>query len=261
MNLQFDLSLGEKFSSNSQRTRILTEHWVKENSYCPNCGKSPLNAFENNRPVSDFYCTTCSEEFELKSKSGLLSKTITDGAYSKMIERINANNNPNFFFLTYSATWTVRDFLIIPKQFFNDSIIIKRNPLAATAKRAGWIGCNIDLSKVAESGKIFIVKNSHVIDKKIVKESFSKTIFLRNQSKESKSWLLDIMRCIDSIKSNVFTLKDVYIFEPKLKKLHPENNFVKEKIRQQLQVLRDKGIIEFVSNGNYKKIPNGTIQN
>ncbi|MBL7991777.1 MAG: restriction endonuclease, partial [Candidatus Kapabacteria bacterium] len=31
------------------------------------------------------------------------------------------------------------------------------------------------------------------------------------------------------------------------------NNFIKDKIRQQLQVLRDKGIIEFVSRGIYQK--------
>ena len=40
----------------------------------------------------------------------------------------------------------------------------------------------------------------------------------------------------------------------RLKNKHPENNFIKDKIRQQLQNLRDKGFIEFTSRGNYKKI-------
>ena len=31
------------------------------------------------------------------------------------------------------------------------------------------------------------------------------------------------------------------------------NNFIKDKIRQQLQVLRDKGMIDFMSRGKYKK--------
>ena len=101
MNLNFNTKLAKGYSSNSQIARILTENWVKENSYCPCCGTLPLNEFENNRPVADFYCKKCSEEFELKSKSGKLSNTITDGAYSTMIERINSNQNPNFFFLTY----------------------------------------------------------------------------------------------------------------------------------------------------------------
>ncbi|MBQ6904500.1 MAG: restriction endonuclease, partial [Spirochaetia bacterium] len=51
-----------------------------------------------------------------------------------------------------------------------------------------------------------------------------------------------------------FTLKQVYAFEDELKLKHPENNFVKDKIRQQLQYLRDKGFIEFISPGNYRKI-------
>lgn len=102
MNLSFNLKLAEGYQSNSQIARVLTENWVLDNSYCPSCGDLPLNEFENNRPVADFYCKKCSEEFELKSKGGKLTNTITDGAYSTMIERISSENNPNFFFLTYS---------------------------------------------------------------------------------------------------------------------------------------------------------------
>ncbi len=155
MNLDFNTKLADGYSSNSQIARILTEDWVKQNSYCPSCGCLPLNEFANNRPVADFYCSTCSEEFELKSKNGTLTNTITDGAYSTMIERITSNQNPNFFFLTYTKTWSVNNFLIIPKQFFTPEIIIKRKPLSDTARRAGWVGCNIDISKITEAGKVF----------------------------------------------------------------------------------------------------------
>ena len=259
MNLQFDINLANKYNSNSQIARVLTENWVLNNSYCPSCGELPLNEFENNRPVADFYCKKCNEEFELKSKSGKLSNKITDGAYSTMIERINAENNPNFFFLTYTKQWTVNDFLIIPKQFFTPEIIIKRPPLAETARRAGWIGCNIDISKVADVGKIFLIKNSKTINQEIVKETFNKTLFLRTKNKDAKGWILDVMNCIDSINTEKFTLEDVYKFEEKLKLKYPNNNFIKDKIRQQLQFLRDKGIIEFSSRGNYKKISYGNI--
>lgn len=259
MNLIFDTNLAHGYKSNSQIARLLTENWVLNNSYCPNCGKSPLNEFENNRPVADFHCIECEEEFELKSKKGKLSNTITDGAYSKMIERINSENNPNFFFLTYTKEWTVNNFLIIPKQFFTSEIIIKRPPLAETAKRAGWIGCNIDISKVADVGKIFLVKNAKIIRQEIVKEAFNKTLFLRKKNKDAKGWILDVMNCVDSIKKDNFTLDEVYKFEEKLKLKYPNNNFIKDKIRQQLQVLRDKGIIEFIGRGNYKKVNNENI--
>ena len=78
MNLSLNTKLAEGYSSNSQIARVLTEHWVKENSYCPCCGETPLNEFENNRPVADFYCKKCNEEFELKSKNGKFSTTIKE---------------------------------------------------------------------------------------------------------------------------------------------------------------------------------------
>ena len=78
MNLSFNTKLAEGYSSNSQIAIVLTENWVKENSYCPCCGEIPLNEFKNNRPVADFYCIKCKEEFELKSKNGKFSTTIND---------------------------------------------------------------------------------------------------------------------------------------------------------------------------------------
>lgn len=49
-------------------------------------------------------------------------------------------------------------------------------------------------------------------------------------------------------------MKYTYKFEEKLRLKYPQNNFIKDKLRQQLQLLRDKGIIEFVGRGQYRKI-------
>lgn len=65
---------------------------------------------------------------------------------------------------------------------------------------------------------------------------------------------MDILNCIGKIPSNEFSLEDIYKFEIVLQIKHPDNNFVKDKIRQQLQLLRDKGFIEFTSRGNYRRI-------
>lgn len=259
MDLNFNTKLAEGYSSNSQIARVLTENWVLNNSYCPSCGELPLNEFANNRPVADFYCNNCKEEFELKSKGGKISKVITDGAYSTMIERINSGNNPNFFFLTYSKDWSVNNFLIIPKQFFTNEIIIKRPPLSETARRAGWVGCNINISSISDTGKVFLVKNSVITSRETVKEVFNKTRFLRTKNRETKEWILDVMNCVDSIQKESFTLDEVYRFEEKLRQRHPDNNFIRDKIRQQLQMLRDKNIIEFLGHGKYKKIEYGNI--
>jgi type II restriction enzyme len=49
-----------------------------------------------------------------------------------------------------------------------------------------------------------------------------------------------------------FTLNEIYSFEKYLKMKHPENNNIQAKIRQQLQILRDKNYLEFVERGKYK---------
>ncbi len=49
-----------------------------------------------------------------------------------------------------------------------------------------------------------------------------------------------------------FTLAEVYACEDALRRLHPQNLHVRDKIRQQLQVLRDLGFVEFEGRGIYR---------
>ena len=245
MDLAFNTKLADSYSNNSQIARVLTENWVKTNSYCLNCGDLKLEEFTNNKPVADFYCKQCKSEYELKSKnSNSIVKKIVNGAYSTMIKRINSDNNPNFFLLTYDKVkWKVTNFLIIPKHYFITEIIEERKPLAPTARRAGWIDCNIDLTKVPNNGRIYLIRNSIIISKEKVLSKWQRTEFLKTKKGVSKAWILDVMNCVDSIKKDFFSLKDMYQFEENLKIKYPENNFIKDKIRQQLQLLRDKGVI------------------
>ncbi|MCX6761965.1 MAG: restriction endonuclease [Candidatus Moranbacteria bacterium] len=253
MQIIFDVKLAEKYNSSSQKIKAMSEGWVGNEIFCPACG-CPINHFENNRPVADFYCDDCKEEYELKSKKDSMGNKIVDGAYRTMIERLQSNNNPNFFFLNYDLkNFEVRNFLVIPKHFFVPDIIEKRKPLSEMARRAGWVGCNISLSSIPQTGKIFYIKNGKVETKKEVLENWQKTLFLREEKElASKGWILDTMSCIDKIGKREFSLDEVYAFEKELKEKHPENNFIKDKLRQQLQVLRDKGYLEFVSRGRYK---------
>jgi type II restriction enzyme len=256
MNLEFDLSCAAEFTSNSQKIRVLTEDWVVRNIFCPVCGKSSIKQFKNNKPVADFFCEDCKSDFELKSKesnNGHLGTKIVDGAYETMIQRITSLENPNFFFLTYSKN-TVTNFFLIPNHFFTTSIIEKRKPLANTAKRAGWVGCNINICSIPESGKIYIVKNKVEIPKEIICNSYKKLKGLQTQNLDSRGWILDVLSCVERLPEHEFSLQDVYNFEQELTDKHPENNFIKDKIRQQLQFLRDKGFIEFIKRGSYRKL-------
>ena len=255
MNLKLNCSFPNSYTSKSQIARVLTEFWVRQNGYCPSCGNDELNQFSNNSPVADFFCKTCKSEYELKSKKDSFATKIVDGAYSTMIERINSENNPHFFFLNYySKTLEVSNFLVIPKYYFTNNIIEKRKPLSSAARRAGWIGCNILLQSIPNSGKIFVVKNGELINKKTVLDTWLKTAFLANQKKENRGWAIEVLKVIDTLPNQEFKLSDVYMFENVFKEKFPNNNFVKDKLRQQLQVLRDKEILQFMGNGNYKKI-------
>ncbi|MDD4466872.1 MAG: DpnI domain-containing protein [Candidatus Pacebacteria bacterium] len=254
MILTFDLGLTSNYKSPSQKARVLTEHWVDKSVFCPNCGHTNINKYPNNQPVADFFCPNCSEDYELKSKKNSIGNKILDGSYRTKMERLKSNNNPNLFVLNYSlSNLCVLDFFIIPKHFFVPEIIEKRKPLADSAKRAGWVGSNILLQKIPQVGKIFLVKQQRIEPKERVLADWQKTLFLRKEKEIStRGWLLDIMRCIDGLGKKEFTLDEVYAFENELSRLHPENKHIKDKIRQQLQFLRDKGYLGFVSRGYYR---------
>lgn len=231
----------------------MTEYWVVNSAFCPNCGTN-LSHFENNQPIADFYCRNCEEEYELKSKNGEVGNKVIDGAYSKMMERLVAQNNPNFFFLSYDKpTLKIRNFLTIPKYFFAPNIIEKRIALGPTARRAGWIGCNIVMKDISEFGKIYYIENGRVIEKDDVLNKWNNTEFIKSTHDfEAKGWLLDVLLCIEKIKKNEFTLDDVYGFDGYLQAKHPANNNIKVKIRQQLQFLRDRKAIDFLGRGKYR---------
>ncbi len=253
MQLAFDIKLADGYKNQSQKIRVLTEDWVDKSIFCPNCGHLEIDRYSNNRPVADFYCSNCNEEYELKSKQGIISPKIVDGAYTTMIERLKSVNNPNFFFLNYDLqNFQVLNFLVIPKHFFIPDVIEKRKPLQITARRAGWVGCNIMLQNIPQAGKIFFIKDKLIEPKQKVLDEWQKTLFLRDEKKSARGWLLDIIRCIEKLEKEEFTLNDVYAFEDDLTKEHPNNHHIKDKIRQQLQILRDKDYLEFIERGAYR---------
>jgi type II restriction enzyme len=252
MKLGFGESPQAAFNSGSQTARVLTEAWASSEAFCPNCGNAHLSRFENNRPVADLHCAACKEEFELKSQKAQFGSRVVDGAYRAMRQRLASQNNPNLMLLNYSLRAGVSSLFVVPKHFFVEDIIEERKPLAAHARRAGWVGCNILLSRVPEAGKIYIVRDSIVVDRQRVLDQWRGTIFLRFESTTSRGWLLNVLKCVETIGMNEFTLEDVYAFETHLSGLYPMNQHVRQKIRQQLQVLRDQGFIEFLGRGHYR---------
>ncbi|HXN93810.1 MAG TPA: hypothetical protein VN879_04870 [Candidatus Acidoferrales bacterium] len=62
-----------------------------------------------------------------------------------------------------------------------------------------------------------------------------------------RGWTLDVLQVVQSLGKMDFTLADVYERANDLAKLHPNNAHVRDKIRQQLQVLRDLGLLDFLA--------------
>ncbi len=254
MNLSFNTALAVAYSSNSQKIRIMSEEWVGRQAFCPSCGEISINRYPNNSKAADFFCRNCREDYELKSKGSALGAKIVDGAYHAMIERLRSATNPNLFLLSYDPrNFDVSNFLVIPRHFFVPQLIEQRRPLSPGARRAGWIGCTINLQCIPDSGRIFFVKAGKVQPKDSVLKEWHRTSFLRNERDLSRrNWTVDVMNCIERLGKRCFSLADVYAFESELNDKYPNNRHIREKIRQQLQVLRDNGYLEFSGRGQYR---------
>lgn len=241
------------FEGPTQNVRVLSEGWYHNFGYCPNCGSGNLKRLENNSPGSDFRCEPCNEFFELKAKKGVFGNRVLDGAFASMKRLLESDSNPNLVLLNYDRERLgVTNLTIIPKHFFVSDLLQERKPLAPSARRAGWIGCNILLSQVPAAGKIGIIRNGIAVPKPQVLQQWERTLFLRKESLSARGWLVDVMRCVDRSGLTEFNLSDVYKFESELSQLYPGNNNVRPKIRQQLQVLRDVGYLEFLGRGIYR---------
>ena len=243
---------------------------------------------------------------------------------------IREDRAPSYFFLHYDITgraalprslaeqqlgptneiWLVRNLLLVPSFAFPPSAIIQCPPLSPTARRAGWVGCNFDLSRVPAEARIWLVTTSGqsragvspaqrarqreqstgfadagrrdacptlIATPSEVLEKFKRVKPLKELSVMERGWTLDVLNIVRRISegrvirvpniseksgtqlgtrgtrpSGEFTNEDVYAFDRELEQLHPDNRHVWDKIRQQLQVLRDAKLLIHVSIGVWK---------
>lgn len=253
MELCFDIDIAKNYKSLSQIARVLTENWAAKNLFCTSCNQARLQAARDNTKVVDFICAECSETYQLKSQSKSLGDKILDSAYEPMIDSIKKNKTPNLLVLHYnSQNYCAENLLIVPRYFLTLSCIEARKPLSENARRAGWVGCNIVLKEIPVDGKIPIIKERKIISPEEVRQNFDKFRFLLNKKYDVRGWTADVLKVIRELGKTEFALDEVYVYDEQLQKLHPENKHIRPKIRQQLQILRDKGILEFKGQGKYQ---------
>ena len=254
MNLQIDLACSARYKSKSQIVRVATEKWAADNLYCPACSSDEILPETPNKQCVDFRCPSCSGSYELKACSAWNPKKITDAGYKSMMAAILSDTRPNLLVLNYSDLWFVRSLVLVPGFVLTKSVIERRKPLAETARRAGWVGCNILLGQIPADGKISLVSEGIEAHRSEVRKSFDRMRPLESLRVELRGWALDVLRVIRRLGKPNFTLAEVYQFVPELQRLHPHNLNIRPKIRQQLQVLRSIGLLRFRGEGQYTLI-------
>ena len=252
MNLQCRIELARAYKAGSQVARVLSEDWCARELYCAACDSDRLLSSRANTPAIDFVCPECDQLFQLKGFKTWNQKKIPDAAYSSMLRAIRSDRVPNLLVLQYSAAWTIKNLVLVPGVFFSEAVIEKRPPLGPSAKRAGWVGCNILLHRIPQDGKIAIVSDGTSVAERQVRMEFSRVRKLAEVPPTVRGWTLDVLTSIRKLGKSRFSLQELYLQEPYLQGLHPRNQNVRPKMRQQLQVLRDLGLIEFRRPGNYK---------
>lgn len=193
---------------------------------------------------------------QLKAKRGGHGNKVSNSAYQPKMQAIRDNRAPDYAFMAFDPeAWQVRDLYVVPGHFITPTVVEERKPLSADARRSGWVGSNILLDRIPDAGRIAVVDDGRATAPSDVRTTFAQTAFLSREDVATRDWTTAVMDCIDDLDLELgdrFALADVYDFEDRLAELYPENNHVRAKIRQQLQVLRDEGLIEFLGNGEYR---------
>lgn len=255
MNLRLPTHYGQGYKSASQLARRITEPWGAVNLYCCACTCDALIAEKANAQVSDFLCPDCVERYQLKSHSKKPGRGILGSNYQKMLDAVLGNKTPNFFLLHYRLPeWMVRNLLLIPRFAISPSVITKRKPLSAGARRSEWIGYVLNIRLIPDSAKIPLITEGVETDRRDVRAQYARIARLQALKPEQRGWTLDVLRCVESLPHSAFTNDDIYAFESDLAKLYPGNRHIKDKIRQQLQVLRDRGLLKQVRRGVWHRL-------
>lgn len=256
MDLTLDPSTAEGYTSKAQRSRVITETWAAENLYCLYCEVDTIEAHRPGKRVEDFLCPSCDRRTQLKAKRGGHSSRVTNSAYEPKMQAINANEAPDYAFMGFDPdTWRVTDLFVVPGHFMTPTVVEKREPLSADAQRAGWVGSNILLDRIPKAGRIEIVGEGEVVPRNEARHKFKRTGFLSKEDTNARDWTTTMMECIDELPvqpGDRFELAEVYEFEDELAEMYPQNQHIRPKIRQQMQVLRDEGLIEFLGRGQYR---------
>lgn len=254
MELSGDLSLGDLYRSPSQQARIISESWIARNGFCLACNSDSLARSRNNNRCTDFTCPDCAHPYELKTFQRRPRSKLIDGAYQPLISRIAQGAPPTLLLLQRALPWRIVSLSAIHSSFLTPSVVQARVALRESAQRAGWIGCNIRLDLLSKDAEIQIIAEGIFLSRNVARQHFQKFTFLDRLPIRQRSWTSLLLKVVRDLNQKEFCLADVYQRESIFRDLYPENRYIRPKLRQQLQVLRDAKLIAFLGGGRYRVI-------
>ena len=255
MDLRLDLTTAEGYRSGSQIARKISEDWATRNLFCLACASDRIDAARANTAVWDYSCSTCGAVYQLKSQSRRFGRKVSNSAYGVKMQAIADGRAPHYAFLQYSKlTSRVTDLFVVPGHFLSPAVIEQRAPLKDTAMRRGWVGSNILIGKLSTEARVLVVEAGVCREPSDVRDEWGRYRFLAGKR---GGWAADVLSCVRVLQQETgtkeFTLQAFYQrFEAELAVRHLDNRNVRPKIRQQMQVLRDGGVLRFLGSGHYR---------
>lgn len=201
--------------------------------------------------ATDFKCLICGHKYELKTFRKRPYKSLVDGAYSSLISRINAGLTPTLCLLERNDAWEVKSLTAIHASLLTAWAVQPRPPLSPTARRAGWVGCNIRLDRIPADGEITLIADGVEQSKEETRRKFQQFLPLSKFSADQRGWTALTLSIVRKLPDRTFSLRDLYAKQEEFSAVYPQNRHVRAKIRQQLQILRDFGVLAFKGNGDY----------
>jgi type II restriction enzyme len=252
MELVCDTSVANAYKSAPQRARVVSEGWFAQNSYCLACDADRLYRTPSNTAATDFTCNGCGQRYELKTFLKRPGRSLVDGAYLSPLGRIQAGTAPTLCLLERSDCWRIRSLTAIHSSFLTPWVIEQRRPLSQVARRAGWVGCNIRLDRIPPDGEINVIGAGVACPKAEVRNKFQRFLPLASLPVGQRGWTTLTLSVIRKLGRPQFSLGDLYLREEEFSAFYPSNRHVRAKIRQQLQNLRDLGMLSFEGRGEYR---------
>lgn len=106
-----------------------------------------------------------------------------------MSATIREGHTPSFLLMEYSLAWEVQGLTVVHHSLITQECIEERRALGPTARRAGWIGCNIILTKIAIEGRIPLVVAGNVLAREASRTALHACSFFRTCPRSDEAGL------------------------------------------------------------------------